>query len=84
MDTPYVYYIPIYPDDDCCETLLHLFIGAPGLDDRILTALEELDDRERRGEGVDYVRELEMQLGLKRVEVRQLVRDRRKTAATTH
>jgi hypothetical protein len=76
MDTPYIYYIPIYPDDDCGETLMHLFSGEPGLDTKILELLRELDRREERGEGVDYIQEFEDKLGLKRVSVRQLPRDR--------
>jgi hypothetical protein len=76
MDTPYIYYIPIYPDDDCSETLMHLFSGEPGLDTKILELLRELDRREERGEGVDYIQEFEDKLGLKRVSVRQLPRDR--------
>ncbi|OIP69536.1 MAG: hypothetical protein AUK48_14460 [Oscillatoriales cyanobacterium CG2_30_44_21] len=76
MDTPYIYYIPIYPDDDNCETLMHLFIGPPGLDDAILNLLETLDDREHSGEGVDYVHELEDKFNLKRVSVRFLPRKR--------
>jgi hypothetical protein len=76
MDTPYIYYIPIYPDDDCGETLMHLFSGEPGLDSKILELLHELDKREGRGEGVDYIQEFEDKLGLKRVSVRQLPRDR--------
>ena len=76
MDTPYIYYIPIYPDDDNCETLMHLFIGKPGLDTEILTLIEILDDREHAGEAVDYVHELEEKIGLKRVSVRFLPRQR--------
>ncbi len=76
MDIPYIYYIPIYPDDDCCETLMHLFSGEPGLDAKILALLEELDGREGKGEGVDYIREFETKLGLKHVPVRQLPRNR--------
>jgi hypothetical protein len=76
MDTPYIYYIPIYPDDDCGETLMHLFSGEPGLDTKILQLLQELDRREEKGEGVDYIQEFEDNLSLKRVSVRQLPRDR--------
>jgi hypothetical protein len=76
MDTPYIYYIPIYPDDDNCETLMHLFIGQPGLDTEILSVLEMLDEREHAGEAVDYVRELEKKCNLKRVSVRFLPRKR--------
>jgi hypothetical protein len=76
MDIPYIYYIPIYPDDDNCETLMHLFIGQPGLDDEILDLLETLDSREHAGEGVDYVRELEKKFDLKRISVRFLPRKR--------
>jgi hypothetical protein len=74
METPYIYYIPIYPDDDCSEALMHLFGGEPGLDTKILDLLEELDSRERRREGVDYVRELENRLGIKRIVVHELRR----------
>jgi hypothetical protein len=76
METPYIYYIPIYPDDDNCETLMHLFIGQPGLDTEILSLLEALDDREHKGEAVDYIHELESQVGLKRISVRFLPRKR--------
>jgi hypothetical protein len=76
MEIPYIYYIPIYPDDDTSETLMHLFIGQPGLDTEILNVLETLDDREHKGEAVDYVRELENKCGLKRVSVRYLPRKR--------
>ncbi len=76
MDIPYIYYIPIYPDDDNCETLMHLFIGQPGLDSEILELLEDLDNREHSGEGVDYVHELEEKFGLKRISVRFLCRKR--------
>ena len=76
MDIPYIYYIPIYPDDDNCETLMHLSIGQPGLDAQILGVLEDLDNREHSGEGVDYVHELEEQCGLKRISVRFLPRKR--------
>jgi len=76
MDIPYIYYIPIYPDDDNCETLMHLFIGEPGLDTEILTLLEALDNREHEGEAVDYIHELESNIGLKRVSVRYLPRKR--------
>lgn len=76
MDTPYIYYIPIYPDDDCGETLMHLFSGEPGLDTKILQLLQELDRREEHGEGVDYIQEFEDKLSLQRVSVRQLPRDR--------
>jgi hypothetical protein len=78
MDNFYVYYIPIYPDDDCSETLMHLFSGQPGLDNHILALLKELDTRERNGEGVDYIQEFEDKLGLKRVSVRKLHRDHSK------
>jgi len=74
METPYIYYIPIYPDDDCSETLMHLFIGQPGLDTEILRVLENLDEREHNGEAVDYVHELENKCGLKRISVRYLPR----------
>lgn len=74
MDTPYIYYIPIYPDDDCSETLMHLFCGEPGLDKDILDLLEKLDEREQKGEGVDYIQAFEQKLGLKRVSVHQLPR----------
>jgi hypothetical protein len=76
MDTPYIYYIPIYPDDDCSETLMHLFSGEPGLDTKILKLLQELDRREEHGEGVDYIQEFEDKLSLKRVSIRHLPRDR--------
>ena len=76
METPYIYYIPIYPDDDNCETLMHLFIGQPGLDTEILSLLEILDNREHEGEAVDYVHELEDKCHLKRVSVRFLPRNR--------
>lgn len=76
METPYIYYIPIYPDDDNCETLMHLFIGQPGLDSEILQVLESLDNREHEGEAVDYVHELEEKCGLQRVSVRYLPRKR--------
>ncbi|MFQ3680462.1 MAG: hypothetical protein SNJ60_08155 [Pseudanabaenaceae cyanobacterium] len=76
MTLPYVYYIPIYPDDDCSEALMHLFAGEPNLDERILRLLDELDAREKQGEGVDYIAELERQLNLKRLLVRHLPRDR--------
>ncbi len=76
MDMPYIYYIPIYPDDDNCETLMHLFAGNPGLDTEIITLLETLDQREQAGEAVDYVHELESQIGLQRVPVRYLPRHR--------
>jgi hypothetical protein len=76
MDIPYIYYIPIYPDDDCNETLMHLFSGEPGLDRQIVALLHELDDREKKGEGVDYVKAFE-DLGMKRVSVRELHRDRK-------
>jgi hypothetical protein len=74
MDIPYIYYIPIYPDDDSCETLMHLFVGQPGLDSQILSLLEDLDARELHGEAVDYVSELEAKCGLQRVSVRYLPR----------
>ncbi|CAN1211588.1 hypothetical protein TUMEXPCC7403_15400 [Tumidithrix helvetica PCC 7403] len=74
MDTPYIYYIPIYPDDDCSETLMHLFSGEPGLDKEIFALLEQLDKRESKGEAVDYIKEFEVKLRLKRVSVRQLPR----------
>lgn len=76
MEVPYIYYIPIYPDDDCSETLMHLFTGEPGLDTKILALLQELDNREQQGEGVNYVQEFEERIGLKRVLVHQLHRDR--------
>ncbi|AFY73398.1 hypothetical protein Syn7502_01304 [Synechococcus sp. PCC 7502] len=76
MEVPYIYYIPIYPDDDCSETLMHLFSGEPGLDIKILALLKELDHRERKGEGVNYIQEFEDKIGLKRVLVHQLHRDR--------
>jgi hypothetical protein len=76
MELPYVYYIPIYPDDDCSEILMHLFAGQSGQDDAIMQLLESLDQREKSGEGVDYVSELEQHLGLERISVRQLPRRR--------
>jgi len=76
MEIPYIYYIPIYPDDDSSETLMHLFIGQPGLDTAILNLLEELDEREHQGEAVDYIHELEGKCGLQRVSVRYLPRKR--------
>jgi len=76
MSTPYVYYIPIYPDDDISEIFLHLFIGEPGLDQQILSLLHELDSRESKGEGVDYIAELEQRLNLQRLPVHQLRRQR--------
>jgi len=76
MEVPYIYYIPIYPDDDRSEALMHLFSGAEGLDTQILALLQELDHREEKGEGVDYVRQLEDRLGIKRVVVHELQRDR--------
>ncbi len=76
MDTPYIYYIPIYADDDNCETLMHLFMGNPGLDAEILSLLEILDSREHDGEAVDYVHEIESKFDLKRVSVRYLPRNR--------
>jgi hypothetical protein len=76
METPYIYYIPIYPDDDCSETLMHLFSGEQGLDTKILALLHELDHREGKGEGVNYISEFEEKIGLKRVLVHQLHRDR--------
>jgi hypothetical protein len=76
MSIPYVYYIPIYPDDDHSETLMHLFIGEPGLDKQILDLLQELDKRESKGEGVDYVAELERRLNLRHLPVHELQRHR--------
>ena len=76
MEIPYIYYIPIYPDDDSSETLMHLFIGQPGLDTEILSVLETLDEREHQGEAVDYVHELETKFDLKRISVRYLPRKR--------
>jgi hypothetical protein len=76
MEIPYIYYIPIYPDDDSSETLMHLFIGQPGLDTEILSVLETLDEREHKGEAVDYVHELESKFDLKRISVRYLPRKR--------
>ncbi len=76
MAAKQIYYISIYPDDDCCETLMHLFEGETGLDDAIVTLLHTLDAREKAGEGVDYVAELEQQLNLRRVHVRFITRDR--------
>jgi len=76
MEIPYIYYIPIYPDDDNCETLMHLFIGEPGLDTEILNLLETLDNREHEGEAVNYVNELEAKFDLKRISVRFLPRKR--------
>jgi hypothetical protein len=76
METPYIYYIPIYPDDDSSETLMHLFIGQPGLDTEIVSVLETLDEREHKGEAVDYVYELETKFDLKRISVRYLPRKR--------
>jgi hypothetical protein len=76
MDTPYIYYIPIYPDDDNSETLMHLFMGKPDLDTEILSLLETLDSREHEGEAVDYVRELENKFDLQRLSVRCLPRNR--------
>jgi len=73
---PYVYYIPIYPDDDASEILLHLFMGEPGLDQQILGLLQELDRRESQGEGVDYIAELEQRLKLQRLPVHELHRQR--------
>ena len=78
MESPYIYYIPIYPDDDCSETLMHLFSGEKGLDEKILVLLHELDAREHKGEGVDYIKEFEDKIGLKRVLVHQLHCDRKK------
>ncbi len=75
MDIPYIYYIPIYPDDDCSEALMHLFSGERGLDHQIVDLLKELDRREERGEGVDYVKELEERIGVKRIVVHQLHRN---------
>ncbi len=74
MSVPYVYYIPIYPDDDLSEVLMHLFIGEPGLDQQILSLLHELDRRESHGEGVDYVAELERRLNLQHLPVHELQR----------
>ncbi|MBD2103412.1 hypothetical protein [Leptolyngbya sp. FACHB-261] len=76
MDAKQIYYIPIYPDDDCCETLMHLFEGDPGLDDAILALLRKLDERESGGEGVDYIAEFERELGLRRISVRFIARKR--------
>ncbi len=76
MENPYIYYIPIYPDDDFSEALTHLFSGQKGLDDEIIALLHELDDRERRGEGVDYVKALEDRINIKHLDVHQLHRDR--------
>lgn len=76
MENPYIYYIPIYPDDDCSEALMHLFSGTEGLDAQILDLLEELDRRESKGEGVDYVKQLEERIGLNRVVVHELHRSR--------
>ncbi len=73
---PFVYYIPIYPDDDSNETLMHLFSGEPGMDTQILALLQELDHREEQGEGVDYIKAFEEKLGLKRLSVHELHRDR--------
>jgi hypothetical protein len=64
-----------YQNQICCsEALMHLFSGEPGLDTKILDLLEELDGRERRREGVDYVREIENRLGIKRIVVHELRR----------
>ncbi len=76
MDSPYVYYVPIYADDDCSEALMHLFEGEPGLDLQISRLLTELDHREQAGEGVNYVGQLEDSLGLKRITVHHVSRDR--------
>jgi hypothetical protein len=76
MDSPYIYYVPIYADDDCSEVLMHLFEGEPGLDLQISQLLTELDRREEAGEGVSYVGQLEANLGLKRITVRHVRRDR--------
>jgi hypothetical protein len=76
MDTPYIYYVPIYPDDDCSEALMHLFEGAPELDQQISALLNELDRREHEGEGVDYVSQLEERLALRRITVHHINRDR--------
>ena len=76
MEIPYIYYIPIYPDDDRSEALMHLFSGESGLDTKIINLLSELDTREYKGEGVDYVMELENRIELKRVIVHELHRDR--------
>jgi quinol monooxygenase YgiN len=76
MDTPYIYYIPIYPDDDHEETLRHLFSGKPGLDQQILALLKDLDQREHQGEGLDYIQALESKLNLKRISVHEIHRDR--------
>jgi hypothetical protein len=80
MDTPYIYYIPIYPDDDHEETLMHLFSGEPGLDKQILALLKDLDQLEHEGHGVDYIDELEAKLNLKRVTVHEVHRDRSRFA----
>ncbi|AFY68643.1 hypothetical protein Pse7367_0332 [Thalassoporum mexicanum PCC 7367] len=80
MDTPYIYYIPIYVDDDHDETLRHLFSGKPGLDQQILALLKDLDQREQAGEGVDYIDELEAKLELKRISVHEVHRDRSRLA----
>lgn len=75
MDQQLVYYyVPIYPDDDCSEVLMHLFVGQPDLDVEITRLLSELDRREQVGEGVDYVAELESRLNLKRLQVHYIKR----------
>ncbi|MDX1976982.1 MAG: hypothetical protein SFT94_04850 [Pseudanabaenaceae cyanobacterium bins.68] len=71
---PIYYYVPIYPDDDCAEALMHLFKGLPHLDGEIASLLAELDQREQSGEGVDYVGELEARLNLKRLKVHYIKR----------
>jgi hypothetical protein len=76
MDHPYIYYVPIYPDDDCSEALMHLFEGEPDLDSQISSLLKELDRRENEGEGVDYVSQLEERLGLRRIAVHHISRNR--------
>ena len=81
MEHRYVYYVPIYPDDDCSEALMHLFEGEPELDQQISNLLHELDRREHEGEGVDYVGQLETQLGLQRITVRHVSRNRRQEAS---
>jgi hypothetical protein len=74
MDAPYIYYIPIYPDDDCSEALMHLFTGEQGLDKEIVALLEALDRRESNGEAVNYIHEFEEKLKLRRVSVHQVPR----------
>ncbi|MEI6427567.1 MAG: hypothetical protein WCO45_04130 [Pseudanabaena sp. ELA607] len=76
MSDPYIYYIPIYADDDCSEALMHLFSGQKGQDTDIMAVLDVLDRREKQGEAVDYIYELETKLGLKHVSVHMLSRDR--------